>query len=74
MASPVASTGRPPFAHKTTLRIHYLQYWFGLSDLAMEEALFVTPLHRDFAGPSCIDPVKICTGVLPHRFWHTLTA
>src|SRR3546814_3098833 len=37
-ASPVASTGRPPFAHETMLRIHFLQQWFGLSDLAMEEA------------------------------------
>jgi len=24
-ASPVASTGRPPFAHETMLRIHFLQ-------------------------------------------------
>ena len=51
-ASPVASTGRPPFAHETMLRIHFLQQWFGLSDLAMEEALFETPLYRDFAGLS----------------------
>ena len=40
----VAATGRPPFAHETMLRIHFLQKWFGLSDLAMEEALFETPL------------------------------
>src|SRR3546814_12143400 len=45
-ASPVASTGRPPFAHETMLRIHFLQQWFGLSDLAMDEALFETPLYR----------------------------
>jgi len=49
-ASPVATTGRPPFAHETMLRIHFLQQWFGLSDLDMEEALFETPLYRDFAG------------------------
>jgi IS5 family transposase len=42
-ASPVSSTGRPPFAHETMLRFHFLQQWFGLSDLAMEEALFETP-------------------------------
>src|SRR3546814_17495444 len=51
-ASPVASTGRPPFAHETMLRIHFLQQWVGLSDLAMEEALFETPLYRDFTGLS----------------------
>ena len=26
-ASPVASTGRPPFAHETMLRIHFLHVW-----------------------------------------------
>ena len=32
------------------LRIHFLQQWFGLSDVAMEEALFDVPLYRQFAG------------------------
>jgi len=32
------------------LRIHFLQNWFGLSDVAMEEALFDVPLYRQFAG------------------------
>ena len=48
--APVKPTGRPPFAHETMLRLHLLQQLFGLSDLAMEEALFETPLYRDFAG------------------------
>lgn len=26
-ASPMASTGRPPFAHETMLRIHFLHVW-----------------------------------------------
>jgi IS5 family transposase len=52
VALPVATTGRPPFAHETMLRIHFLQQWRGLSDLAMEEALFETPLYRDFASLS----------------------
>jgi transposase, IS5 family len=47
--SPRAKTGRPPFAIETMLRIHFLQQWFGLSDLAMEEALFDVPLYREFA-------------------------
>ncbi len=45
-----AKTGRPPFAIKTMLRIHYLQQWFGRSDQAMEEALHDVPLYREFAG------------------------
>jgi IS5 family transposase len=39
--SPRAKTGRPPFPIQTMLRIHVMQQWFGLSDPAMEEALFV---------------------------------
>ena len=48
--APVAKTGRPPFALSAMLRIHFMQQWFGLSDMAMEEALFDTPMYRDFAG------------------------
>lgn len=36
--------GRPPFAVEKLLRIHFLQQWFGLSDPAVEEALYDTPL------------------------------
>ncbi len=49
-AAPAKQTGRPPFGHETMLRLHFMQQWFGLSDLAMEEALFDIPLYRDFAG------------------------
>ena len=42
--------GRPPMKLSTMLRIHFMQQCFGLSDLAMEEALFDTPMYRDFAG------------------------
>ena len=31
------------------LRIHFLQQWFSLSDPAMEDAFFDTPLYREFA-------------------------
>ena len=46
---PEGRTGRPPFALETTLRVHFLQLWFTLSDPAMEEAFFDTPLYREFA-------------------------
>ena len=50
--APVAKTGRPPFDLEMMLRIHCLQQWFGLSDLAAEEALFEMPIYRDFCGLS----------------------
>ncbi len=42
--------GRPPFAVEKLLRIHFLQQWFGLSDPAVEEALYDTPLLARFVG------------------------
>ena len=47
---PKAKTGRPPFPVATMLQIHFLQQWFGLSDPAMEEALYDVPVYREFAG------------------------
>lgn len=44
-----AKGGRPPFAVESMLRIHFLQQWFNLSDPAMEEALYDTPMFREFA-------------------------
>jgi IS5 family transposase len=46
---PGGKTGRPPFSLMTMLRIHFMQQWFTLSDPAMEEAFFDTPLYREFA-------------------------
>jgi IS5 family transposase len=46
---PEGRTGRPPFSLPTMLRIHFMQQWFSLSDPAMEEAFFDTPLYREFA-------------------------
>jgi len=46
---PEGKTGRPPFSLHTMLRIHFMQQWFTLSDPAMEEAFFDTPLYREFA-------------------------
>jgi len=51
-AAPAKKTGRPPFAHEIMLRLHFMQQWFGLSDMGMEEALLDTPLYREFAGLS----------------------
>ena len=45
---PQGRTGRPPFSLATMLRVYFLQQWFTLSDRAMEEAFFDTPLYREF--------------------------
>lgn len=47
---PGAKGGRPPFPIETMLRLHFLQQWFNLSDPGMEEALYDTPMFREFAG------------------------
>ena len=46
---PEGRKGRPPFSLLTMLRVHFMQQWFTLSDPAMEEAFFDTPLFREFA-------------------------
>ncbi len=46
---PEGRTGRPPFSLSTMLRVYFMQQWFTLSDPAMEEAFFDTPLYREFA-------------------------
>jgi transposase, IS5 family len=68
--APRAKTGRPPFELETMLRIHFAQQWFGLSDLAMEEALFETTLYRDFVGLSSVERIPDRVSIL--RFRHLL--
>ena len=46
---PEGKNGRPPFPLMTMLRTHFMQQWFTLSDPAMEEAFFDTPVYREFA-------------------------
>jgi transposase, IS5 family len=46
---PEGRNGRPPFSLHSMLRVHFLQQWFSLSDPAMEEAFFDTPLYSEFA-------------------------
>lgn len=46
---PVAGRGRRPYPVQTMLRVHLMQNWFGLSDPAMEEALYEISSMRKFA-------------------------
>jgi IS5 family transposase len=62
--------GRPPFALETMLRVHFMQQWFNLSDPAMEEAFFDTPLYREFAQLSAFARLPDESTIL--RFRHRL--
>jgi IS5 family transposase len=69
---PEAGNGRPPYPLATMLRVHLMQNWFGLSDPAMEEALYeITPM-RLFAGLSLDKPIPDETTIL--NFRHLLEA
>ena len=69
-AAPPKATGRPPFAHEMMLRLHFMQQWFGLSDLGMEDALLDIPLYREFAGLAHSEAVPDRVTIL--RFRHLL--
>jgi IS5 family transposase len=47
---PKAGNGRPPIGLERMLRIHFIQHWFNLPDLACEEALYDSASLRRFVG------------------------
>lgn len=51
---PKVGNGRPPMPLGRMLRLYFMQQWYGLSDPAMEEALYDSHSMQRFAG---IDPV-----------------
>ena len=67
---PEGKNGRPPFALQTMLRTHFMQQWFTLSDPAMEEAFFDTPLYREFAQLEELERMPDESTIL--RFRHRL--
>jgi IS5 family transposase len=67
---PEGRNGRPPFSLRSMLRIHFLQQWFNLSDLAMEEAFFDTPLYSEFAQLEALSRLPDESTIL--RFRHRL--
>ena len=64
---PLAGRGRHPYPLSTMLRVHLMQNWFGLSDPAMEEALYeITPM-RVFASLTLDGPIPDETTILNFR-------
>ena len=65
---PKAGNGRPPIGLERMLRIHFLQHWFNLADLACEEALYDSPGLRRFVGIDLgREPVPDATTLLKFR-------
>jgi len=64
---PVAGRGRPPYPLETMLRVHLLQNWYGLSDPAMEEALYDSASMRAFAKLSLNGAIPDETTILNFR-------
>ena len=61
---PVAGRGRRPYPLETMLRVHLMQNWFGLSDPAMEEALYEIASMRRFARLSLSEAIPDETTIL----------
>src|SRR5512136_1760650 len=47
---PKAGNGRQPMPMERMLRIYFMQQWYGMSDPAMEDALYDIESMRRFAG------------------------
>src|SRR3954463_13318892 len=67
---PKGERGRPPVPLERMLRIHFLQQWYALADLAMEEALYDSQALRGFVGIDlAVDAVPDETTILNVRHW-----
>ena len=59
--------GRRPYPLQTMLRVHLMQNWFGLSDPAMEEALYEIASMRGFAKLTLVRSIPDETTILNFR-------
>jgi IS5 family transposase len=64
---PTAGRGRRPYPLHSMLRVHLMQNWFGLSDPAMEEALYEIGSMRAFAKLSLARQIPDETTILNFR-------
>ena len=65
---PKAGNGRPPIGLQRMLRIHFIQHWFNLADLACEDALYDGASLRRFVGIDLgREPVPDATTMLRFR-------
>ncbi len=65
---PKGQRGRPPIGLERMLRIYFLQQWYGLSDEALEDALYDSMAMRAFAGIDLsVEAVPDATTLLKFR-------
>nr|WP_223995866.1 IS5 family transposase [Cupriavidus pampae] len=65
---PKGERGRPPIGLERMLRIYFLQQWYGLSDEALEDALYDSMAMRAFAGIDlAVEAVPDATTLLKFR-------
>jgi hypothetical protein len=65
---PKASNGRHPMPLERMLRIYFMHQWYGVSDPAMEDALYDIESIRRFAGIDLeVDTVPDETTILHFR-------
>jgi hypothetical protein len=62
---------RPPISLERMLRIYFLQQWYGLSDEALEDALYDSNAMRAFAGIRLTD-IQLLTLIRSVRLIGTL--
>src|SRR3954466_6912991 len=74
---PKGERGRPPIGLERMLRLYFLQQWYGLADVALEDALYDSQALRGFAGIDlAVATVPDATTVMNFRHWleqHDLT-
>jgi transposase, IS5 family len=65
---PKAGNGRPPIGLERMLRIHFVQHWFNLADMACEEALYDSASLRRFVDIDLErEPVPDATAITKFR-------
>lgn len=65
---PKAGNGRPPIGLERMLRIHFIQHWFNLADMACEDALYDSVSLRRFFGIDLgCEPVPDSTTITKFR-------
>ncbi|WP_290701018.1 IS5 family transposase [Amphritea sp.] len=64
---PKRGNGRPPYPLSSMLRIHCLQQWYSLSDLAAEDALYETTPMRRFSQLSLDHAIPDHTTIMNFR-------
>ena len=65
---PKAGNARPPIGLERMLRMHFIEHWFNLGDLACEQALYDSASLRSFVGIDLgREPVPECTTITKFR-------